>query len=198
MSSGDLAGARKAFDAAASAAPDFLPARLSLARLEVSANRWDAARRQVNAALAIDRRDPAALLLAADIELTAGDRAASIAKYRSVLDVDGSNVAALNNLAYVLGAENPDEALKLAQQALALAPDNAAVEDTLGWVYYRKGMYDRAVTYLKRAVARESTPRRQFHLASSYMKTGDRNLGQSLMAAALKQDPNLLKTEQGW
>jgi Tfp pilus assembly protein PilF len=32
----------------------------------------------------------------------------------------------------------------------------------------------------------------------SYLKAGDRNLGQQMLAAALRQDPNLAKTEQGW
>jgi len=37
----------------------------------------------------------------------------------------------LNNLAYILAPENPDEALKYAQQAGEIAPDEATVADTL-------------------------------------------------------------------
>jgi tetratricopeptide (TPR) repeat protein len=107
-------------------------------------------------------------------------------------------VVALNNLAYYLASENADEALKFAQQAAELAPDSPYVQDTLGWIYYRKGLYSSAIRYLKTAVAKEPNPRRQFHLGMSYLKSGDRGLGQSLVQTALRQDPNLPKNEQGW
>jgi Tfp pilus assembly protein PilF len=97
-----------------------------------------------------------------------------------------------------LASVDADEALKFAQKAAEIAPDTAAVQDTLGWVYYRKGIYSAAVGYLKKAVAKEPTPRRQFHLAMSYLKSGDQDLGQRMLKTALQQDPNLPKTEQGW
>ena len=76
--------------------------------------------------------------------------------------------------------------------------DSANVQDTLGWVYYRKGIYNTAVNYLKTAVAKDPTPRRQFHLAMSYIKAGNRDLGQKTLTAALQKDPTLPQTEQGW
>ena len=66
--------------------------------------------------------------------------------------MDATNVIALNNLAYLLARDNPDEAVKLAQQAVELAPENADVQDTLGWVYYRKGLYSAALPYLQAAL----------------------------------------------
>ena len=122
----------------------------------------------------------------------------AVAQYRAVLDFDSRNLLALNNLAYTLALEDPDEALKYAQQAGEIRPDSAAVQDTLGWIYYRKGIYSTATGYLKRAVAKEPTARRQFHLGMAYIKAGDRDLGQKTLAAALQKDPNLPKTEQGW
>jgi len=52
----------------------------------------------------------------------------------------------------VRALDTPDDALKYAQQAGEISPDNAAVGDTLGWVCYRNGLYVRAVDYLKKAV----------------------------------------------
>ena len=95
--------------------------------------------------------------------------------------MDASNLFALNNLAYSLMAADPDEASKLAQRAVELAPDNATVQDTMGWVYCRKGNYSMALTCLKTAVAREPTPRREFHLAVCYLKSGNKELGEKLM-----------------
>jgi uncharacterized protein HemY len=43
--------------------------------------------------------------------------------------------------------------LKYARQAAELAPESATVEDTLGWIYYRKEIYGTAVTYLEKPPA---------------------------------------------
>src|SRR5262249_7761509 len=115
-----------------------------------------------------------------------------------VLEADASNLVALNNLAYLVAADNSDEALKLARQALEIAPDNAAALDTMGWVYYRKGIYQSAIQHLKTAAQKEPTPRRQFHLGMAYSKAGDQILGQQFLRAALARDPSLAKTDQGW
>jgi uncharacterized protein HemY len=77
-------------------------------------------------------------------------------------------------------------------------PQNAAIADTLGWIHYRKGMYRSAIAHLKIAVAKESTPRRQFHLGMAYIKIGDQALGRQTIAAALKSDPSLTASERDW
>ena len=74
-----------------------------------------------------------------------------------------------------------------ARTAAEIAPDNAMVQDTLGWIYYRKGIYGTATKYLQAALAREPTPQREFHLAMSYLKAGDTNLGAKMVQAALKE-----------
>jgi Tfp pilus assembly protein PilF len=121
-----------------------------------------------------------------------------VASYRSVLNIDPSNLIALNNLSYALARENPDEALTLAQHAAEIAPDSPTVQDTLGWIYYRKGLYSMAVRYLETAVNKDATPQRQFHLGVSYLKAGNQAAGQKIVREALQKDPNLVKTEQGW
>jgi len=196
--SGNLAGSQKAFEAAKAADQHFVPADLSLAEIDIREGRNDAARQRLGPVITANPRNVAALLLSARAEEAAGDHASVIARYRAVLNADSSNLIALNNLAYVLAADNPDEALKFAQQAAEKAPDSPFVQDTLGWIYYRKGLYTMAVRYLKNAVDKESTPRRQFHLGMSYLKVGDQLTGQKIVREALQKDPNLAKTEQGW
>ena len=46
---------------------------------------------------------------------------------------------------------NLDVALELIQKAIKVAPDNAAYLDSLGWVYYKKAMYDKALEILRKA-----------------------------------------------
>jgi tetratricopeptide (TPR) repeat protein len=195
---GDRAEARKAFEAAKVAAPQSSAADLALAELDFSDGRFGDAKQKLAIASAAEPRNARVLLLGAHAELRSGSKDAAMAKYRSVLGVDPNNLIALNNLAYLLAPDSPDEALKLGEQALAAAPDYAPVHDTLGYVYYRKGLYRRAVEYLKTAVAKEPTPARQYHLGMSYVKAGDMNTGSDLITVAVKRDPNLPKTEQGW
>jgi tetratricopeptide (TPR) repeat protein len=198
VSAGDMANGQKAFEAAKTAHATFWEADIALAQIDQRANRLDAARQRVQAVLSRDPKNITALLLSAEIEEAARNRAAAIARYRAVLDVDGQNLFALNNLAYSLAQDNPDEALKYAQQAGEIAPKSPTVQDTLGWVYYRKGIYGAAIDHLKAAVAKEPTPKREFHLAMSYLKSGDHDLGQKTLRAALQSDPNVAKTETAW
>jgi tetratricopeptide (TPR) repeat protein len=129
----------------------------------------------------------------AEIELQAGNSAAAIAQYRKVLEKDSRNVMALDNLAYLLAnqANQPDEALKYAQEAKELAPYDPAVDDTLGWVYYRKGLYPMAKERFEGAVAKEPNAVRRYHLAMTYFKSGDRPRGTAQLNQALKMDASL-------
>jgi tetratricopeptide (TPR) repeat protein len=197
MSAGDVAAARKALETAKTTDPTFLSA-LALAELDRREGRMDEARQCLIGVLTADPKNVPALLSLASFENDAGNRDAAIARYRAVLDIDGSNIFALNNLAYALALDDTDQALRLAQKALEVAPDNATVQDTMGWVYYRKGNYSTAVNYLKTAVGKEPTPRREFHLAMSYLKSGAQDVGQKMLQEALQQDPNLPRTEKGW
>jgi tetratricopeptide (TPR) repeat protein len=190
--------ARKSFEAAKTADPASRAADLALARLDTEEHKEEAARQRLEGIVSADPKNVTALLLLADLDEHGANRVGSMARYRAILAVDSANVEALNNLAYHLAQQNPDEALPLAQQAAEIAPDNAAVQDTLGFVFYRKGDYRNAANYLKIAVTKEPTARRQFHLAMCYTKSGDQNLATKLMASALQQDPNLPKTEIGW
>jgi Tfp pilus assembly protein PilF len=127
------------------------------------------------------------------LEVSASDPAAAITDFRKVVESQPNDATALNALAYLL-AENgnqPDEALKYAQKAKELDPKSPMIDDTLGWVLYRKGMYTAAVRYLESANATEGTARRKFHLAMAYLKAGDRSRGRVALEAGLRMDPML-------
>lgn len=195
---GNPQGARKAFENAQAADPRFTAATLALAELDVAEGQSGAANQKLGAILASDPQNINARMLLARAQDESGDRVGEIETYRAILAVEPSNLLALNNLAYRLAANSPDEALNLAQQAVERAPDEPSCQDTLGWIYYRKGLYSMAVQYLKTAVEKGPNPRRQFHLGMSYLKMGERAAGQKLVTEALQKDPNLAKTEQGW
>ena len=194
----NTAAARNAFGAAKAADPHFIPADLALAEMDIRDGQYSIARTRMDSIVSGNPANLSALLLSARANEQSGDHQAAITRYRTIVNLDQSNLTALNNLAYLLATSDPDEALKYAQQAVELAPGEATVQDTLGWVYYRKGLSSMAVRYLKAAVDKEPTPRRQFHLGMSYLKVGDQANGQKMLRDALAKDPNLAKTEQGW
>jgi Flp pilus assembly protein TadD len=103
------------------------------------------------------------------------------------------DIGILNNLAYILSdfMGNPTEALRFAQTAKELAPEDAAIDDTLGWTYYRMGRYADAVRHLELAVKRGPNVRRHAHLAMAYARHGDGVRARQMLRTALKIDPGL-------
>jgi Tfp pilus assembly protein PilF len=197
MNVGKPAEARTAFEAAKKIDPKSTAADMALARLDITQGSMDAARQHLAAVMAAQPQNAAPRLLLGEIAERTGDRTGAIAQYRAVVAIDHSSLMALNNLAYMLSKDNPDEALKYAQQAGEIAPDSPAVEDTLGWAYFRKGDYEGAIRYLKTAVEKDGTPRRKYHLGMAYLKAGNQDLGQKLLTSAVAADPTLA-TNQGW
>ena len=191
-SSGDRMGARKAFEGAKAADASLVGPDVALAELDAGEGKRDEARKRLSALVSAHPDSLAGQVLWAQVELDDGKNAAAIDHFRKALALDEKNAGVLNGLAYLL-ADNgqADEALKYAQQAKELAPDNPAVDDTLGWTYYKKGLYSMAVTQLESATAKGDSARRRYHLAMAYLKAGDANRGRQAFQMALKMDPKL-------
>jgi tetratricopeptide (TPR) repeat protein len=61
--------------------------------------------------------------------------------------------------------------MELIQKALKLKPKSGYIIDSLGWVYFRKGLYDEALHYLKKAAKLTSNdPTINEHLGDAYFK----------------------------
>ena len=73
--------------------------------------------------------------------------------YEQVISRQPNNIAALNNLAWLLREENPTRAIEMAGRARDLAPDNAAVLDTYGWILHLTGNHAEAKEVIERALA---------------------------------------------
>ncbi|RPJ81589.1 MAG: tetratricopeptide repeat protein, partial [Deltaproteobacteria bacterium] len=109
--------------------------------------------------------------------------------YRKALEIQPDFAPAANNLAYLLASQDRemDVALGLAQKAKEKQPDNPAIMDTLGWIFYKKGMYDAAIAELKASV--EKIPENasvRYHLGLAYMKKGEKALAKKELAEALR------------
>ncbi|HYY42804.1 MAG TPA: tetratricopeptide repeat protein, partial [Pyrinomonadaceae bacterium] len=105
-----------------------------------------------------DTDDAAALTLIGMVEDRRDNRDAAIAAYKDALTRNPvGDIAAIagNNLAWnyaEYGKGNLDEAVRLAQAVVQKYPDEPGYADTLGWVYFKKGLAGAAVEQLQRAV----------------------------------------------
>ena len=198
IAAGEPQTARKAFELAESDDSKFSLPKLALAQLDLADKQFEAAHRRASAVLSTEPRNIQALRILARIELQAGARQEAAESYRTIVGIDSSDVVSLGNLAVLLAEQDNPDALKFAQQAAGLGPDNVEVQDTLAWIYFRKGSYREAIDYLKQAIAKDPRPRLEYHLAVSYLKAGDRTAGQQMLASALNKDPKLVRTEMGW
>jgi Flp pilus assembly protein TadD len=102
-----------------------------------------------------------------------GDLDKSLAQMRRVVEVNPENAAALNFMGYTLAQRGRElaEAERLVQRALTLRPDTGAFLDSLGWVYFQRGEYQRAVEALERASQLEpDEPVILEHLGDAYQK----------------------------
>jgi tetratricopeptide (TPR) repeat protein len=102
--------------------------------------------------------------------------------YRRVLSIRADEPVAANNLAALYGDHakgNPEEAIRLGQDVVRRYPNEPGFADTLGWVYYRRGLYRDSVEQLRRAV--DLAGKRggdnslyRWHLGAALAKSGDK------------------------
>jgi Flp pilus assembly protein TadD len=95
---------------------------------------------------------------------------------------------AANNLAqyYADRGEQLDTALQLAQTAKAALPNRPEIDDTLGWVYYKRNVPVLAIASFKQCVAaRPDNPSFLAHLGLAYAQNKDREPARQALKKAL-------------
>jgi tetratricopeptide (TPR) repeat protein len=130
-----------------------------------------------------------------------GDTTRSLEKMRAVLEVNPENAMAMNFIGYALTQRGRDleEAEGLLKKALELKPDTGAFLDSLGWLYFRRGDYARAIDTLERAAALESNePTVLEHLGDAYSKLAKRTQAVDAYRKALevlRDEPELAESK---
>lgn len=99
----------------------------------------------------------------------------AINKMMKVLELQPDHAEALNFIGYTWADNNIrlKEALEYIEKAIALKPDNGYIVDSLGWVFYRLGDFQRAVKELNRSLELEpADPHIHDHLGDAYRALG--------------------------
>jgi tetratricopeptide (TPR) repeat protein len=81
------------------------------------------------------------------------DKENMLSHMNKVIEIDSDHIQALNYVAYSLAEMKKDlpRAEELALKAVQLDKSDAFIKDTLGWVYYQKGEFEKAVQILEKA-----------------------------------------------
>jgi tetratricopeptide (TPR) repeat protein len=180
--------------------PDFMPAYNALGEIYFGTRQPD---RAIGEYKRITERRPddfSAFLKIGLIEAGRNNLDVAAEYYRRVLSIRPDEPFAANNLAALYGDHgkgNPEEAIRLGQDVVRRYPNVPGYADTLGWVYYRRGLYRDSVEQLKRAVEGAAkggvdSSLYRWHLGAALAKNGDkaaarRELQKSLELAAQEQ-----------
>lgn len=119
--------------------------------------------------------------------------------YVRALELDPSLASAANNLAWILAEkeENLTLALKWAQTARRLEPENPSYADTLGWVYHKTGRHILARDQFRFALAKDpSNPVTQYHFALVCWEAGDVKEAEVALRKALSSSKRFQEREQ--
>jgi tetratricopeptide (TPR) repeat protein len=101
-------------------------------------------------------------------------------EYEIILQHDPDNVLALNDLAWALLQTGGGDAVRTAERAYRLAPQNPAVADTLAWILAERGKPARALPLLKKALEAAPTASDiRLHYAHALFRSGDKRAARS-------------------
>lgn len=120
------------------------------------------------------------------------DRAGSEADLRQIILMQPEDSRALNHLGYMLAdqTERFDEALELIERAIAVAPDDPAIIDSLGWAQFKLGRYEEALANLRRAFAAFPDPEVASHLGEVLWMMGRRDEATAVWRNSLEENPD--------
>jgi tetratricopeptide (TPR) repeat protein len=201
------AAAEEELNRAIAADENYLPAYTALASLLVGRNQIDAAVAQYKKLLE-KKPSSAVFTLLGMLEESRNNFAAAEENYRRALEIAPDAAIAANNLAWLLSENNQgnlDEALRLAQSAVTSDQNAALFYDTLGYVYFKKGLNSQAIEHFKKAVALDqaearktgvgANPSFRLRLGMALALAGDKASARREVVVALENEGNLTQKE---
>jgi len=111
---------------------------------------------------------------------------------KKLLSVDPDNVEALNALGYTLLTNSTRfaDAEKYLEKALSLAPDEAVVIDSYGWLQFKRGDLVKALGYLEKAYSKQHENEIAAHLAEVLWGLGRKEDAEKIVNKAMQESPS--------
>lgn len=130
----------------------------------------------------------------------AGDKTSAMDAYSKALTYQPDFAPAANNLAWMIAkSETPDlsEALRLALVAKNAHPDDPYISDTLGYVHYKRGSYQLAITQFNQAILkRPDMSTFRHHLAKALFANGEMVQAKQELEKALAAETDFPEYEE--
>ncbi|STZ76435.1 tetratricopeptide repeat protein [Bergeriella denitrificans] len=119
----------------------------------------------------------------------------AVADLRRYVAMNPNSANGMNALGYTLltspkHAQHLEEAFRLIQAAYQLEPESAAINDSMGWAYYRKGDAEAALPYLEYAYRSEPDAEVAAHLGEVLWQTGERARAEDIWRDGLQREGN--------
>ena len=113
------------------------------------------------------------------------------ADLRKVIELKPDQAQAYNALGYTFAERNTrlEEAYTLVQKAVSISPNDAFIQDSLGWVQFRRGRVDEALATLKKAYETRRDPEIAAHLGEVLWVKGERAEASKVWQAAQLENP---------
>jgi len=105
-----------------------------------------------------------------------------VANLKRVIEIDPNEADALNALGYHYAERNENlaEAEALLQRAYQINPESYYILDSMGWLYFQKGQYALAKTYLQKALDIQMDDEVLIHLIRTHWQLGEREQARTL------------------
>jgi cellulose synthase operon protein C len=169
------------------AKPDGSLASTRLHAAYLGAQRLPDAQRFADAWLKDHPTDAAFRLYLGDAALALNDLALAEARYQDVLKIQPDNAIALNNVAWLRMRLKKPGALELAERAVAAAPNQPAMMDTLAMVLSAERQFPRAIELQKQVVAKAPQVHGfRLNLAKIYLESGDKKQARTELEPLVK------------
>jgi len=114
------------------------------------------------------------------------------ADLKVILKTEPDNAHALNALGFTLADQTDrfEEAYAYLKRAIEIMPEDPAIIDSLGWVYYRMGNYEEAIRLLRTALSRFDDAEIAAHLGEVLWMSGKQQEARGIWQKALQKSPD--------
>jgi putative PEP-CTERM system TPR-repeat lipoprotein len=196
---GDVDRARKEFERALQIDPGYYPAAAQLTRLDLQAKKPDAARQRLEAVIAKDPKNAAALLALAELKRREGgnpkDVAALVQKAVAAQPTDPAPRIAL--IRYYAETKDFKSAMAAANEAMAALPNRTEILEVAGAVHEAAGENNQALSiYQKFATLQPKSPVPLLHMASAQAANNNNDDAVESLQKALELKPDLLEAQR--
>ena len=118
----------------------------------------------------------------------------AIADLQRYLDLNPGNPHGMNALGYTMLTSpkaDIEAAFQLIQAAFQQEPESAAINDSMGWAYFRKGDAQAALPYLEYAFNEQPDPEVAAHLGEALWQLGRQEEARTVFQKGLQKEGNL-------